>query len=102
MPNDTLTTDQNGNMLPLFVLGNSPEIVNGTAASAASAVIDATNFAIVQLYASADCNIHVAAAPTATTSTMAIPGKQLLYFRILPGDKIAVLGAILQITKHNG
>jgi len=33
---------------------------------------------------------------------MAIPGGQILYYVIRPGHKIAVLGAKLQITVHNG
>ena len=102
MPNDTLSIDQNGNATPLFIPGGTFEIVDGTSASAASAVISATNMAIVQLYATADCNIHVAASPTATTSTQAIPGKQLIYYKIRPGMKIAVLGAKLHVTTHNG
>ena len=99
---NTLVKDPNAQSIPLFVLGNDPEIVDGTSASAASAVIDADDFTLVQLYASADCNIKVAAAPTATTSTMALPGSQILHYIVRPGDKIAVLGASLQITKHNG
>lgn len=101
MYNATLINDPNTNPLPLFALGNDPEVVNGTVSSAATAaVIDATNWAIVQLYASANCNIKVAASPTATATTMAIPGGQLLYFLVPPACKIAVLGATLQVTKH--
>ena len=98
----TLIKDQNAQSLPLFVLGNDPLIVDGSLASASSDVISDTDFTIVQLYASNDCNIQVSENPTATASTMAIPGGQILYYVIRPGHKIAVLGAKLQITVHNG
>jgi len=84
------------------VLGNDPIIVDGSLASASSGVISTTDFTIVQLFASNDCNIQVSENPTATASTMAIPGGQILYYVIRPGHKIAVLGAKLQITVHNG
>ena len=98
----TLIKDQNAQSLPLFVLGNDPIIVDGSLASASSGVISTTDFTIVQLYATNDCNIKVAENPTATASSMAIPGGQILYYVIRPGQKIAVLGAKLQITVHNG
>jgi hypothetical protein len=98
----TLIKDQNAQSLPLFVLGNDPIIVDGSTASASSGVISTTDFTIVQLYASNDCTIKVSENPTATASSMAIPGGQILYYVVRPGHKIAVLGAKLQITVHNG
>lgn len=98
----TLIKDQNAESLPLFVLGNDPIVVDGSLASASSGVISTTDFTIVQLYASNDCTIKVSENPTATASSMAIPGGQILYYVVRPGHEIAVLGAILQITVHNG
>lgn len=98
----TLIKDQNAQSLPLFVLGNDPIIVDGTLASAVSDVISDTDFTIVQLYATNDCTIKASENPTATETSMAIPGGQILYYVVRPGHKIAVLGAKLQITVHNG
>ena len=79
----TLIKDQNAQSLPLFVLGNDPIIVDGSTASASSGVISTTDFTIVQLYASNDCTIKVSENPTATASSMAIPGR-ILYYVVRP------------------
>lgn len=98
----TLIKDDNAHSLPLLGLGNDPIIITSTDTSVASAVIDPNRSSIVRLFASADCNIKAGTNPTASATTMKIPGGQMLDFVVLAMHKIAVLGATLQITKHNG
>ena len=99
MANNTLPLDQNANPLPLFILGNNTvQNVDGTAASAASNVIDANDYQTVRITVSADCHITSGAAPTATTDHIRMWANQTAEFCVVPGHKIAVLGAIANIT----
>ena len=76
----------------------SDESVDGTSASASSAVINATSESIVRIASSSDINIAFGATPTATTSTMLLPAGVVEYYRVLPSEKVAVLGGIAIIT----
>lgn len=99
MADNSLVKDDNTNPLPLFILNdNVTQVIDGTAASAASAVIDANNFQTVRITAGADCHIVSGVTPTATTSKMRMWGGSTEYFVVAPGHKIAVLGAIINIT----
>lgn len=99
MADNTLPKDKNNEIKPLFILGNNTvQNVDGTSASAASAVIDADNYQTVMITASLDCHIITGTDPTATTSHIRLWANERIFFEITPGHKIAVLGAIANIT----
>jgi len=96
-----LLLDENGNAMPVICVGSQTSIVvDGSLASAASAVISATEDTVVRLWASADCTILFGTTPTALTTSMPMTAKLPEYFVVKAGHKIAVLGATLNIVKH--
>ena len=99
-----LHLDENGTPMPVFSPGtktaNATLKVDGSSASAASAVIHATERMTVRLWASADCHIAIDATPTAVNTDIPLTANVPEHMTIEPGCKIAVLGAVLYITKH--
>ena len=99
-----LHIDPNGNPMPVFSPGtkttNATIKVDGTSASAQSAVISATQRTVVRLWADADCHIAIDADPTAVNTDIPLSSGAMENMTIEPGCKIAVLGANLYITKH--
>ncbi len=96
-----LLLDANGNAMPVICVGDQTSIVvDGSVASAASAVISATEDTVVRLWPSADCTILFGTDPTALTTSMPMTAKLPEYFVVKAGHKIAVKGAILNIVKH--
>ena len=98
-----LPRDANASTIPVFKVGGTElTAVDGSSASAQSAVIDATNECVVRVTVSADCYLAFGADPTATSANMRMWSKTTEYFVIPAGYKIACLGAVLRITKLAG
>ena len=62
---------------------------SGTSAAMTNAVSD--QIRRVSLYADADCYIHFAQTPTATTADFFLPGSIQIMLAIHPGQKIAAI-----------
>ena len=59
-----------------------------------------SNIEYARVVADATCHIEFGVNPTATTSTIYIPAGDVEYFKISPGEKVAVIGsANLYITE---
>ena len=77
----------------------STQKVNSAGTSTQSAAISDTIF-YVRIAADADCNIEIGVNPTATTSSIFLASKDYEYFKISPGEKVAVIGTVnLYITE---
>lgn len=87
--------DAKGNPVQVVPLKDSQN-VDGTLASAQSAVIDGNLVRIV----SADnaLRVLIGANPTALATSILIPALGELWLPIIPGLKVAVLGGIANIT----
>ena len=48
----------------------------------------------VRIVADADCHIAFGVNPTATTSTIYVPADDIEYFKVSPGEKVAVIGNV--------
>lgn len=92
-----LYKDINGETVQMCALGDTIW-VDGTSASAQSAVLHATNWTPVQLACTANLNIAMGTNPTATTSSILLPAGSIINIAIQPGHKIACLGGKLNIT----
>lgn len=58
------------------------------------------NIFYVRVAADADCHLEIGVNPTATTSSIYLPADDYEYFKISPGEKIAVIGSVnLYITQ---
>jgi hypothetical protein len=77
----------------------STQKVNSAGTSTQSAAIS-DNIFYVRVAADADCHIEIGVNPTATTSSIFLASKDYEYFKISPGEKIAVIGTVnLYITE---
>jgi len=99
-----LTLDPNGNPTPCLRASQTATTikVDGTAASAQSAVISATAMSIVRIAADSDCYILTGANPTALNNgtCQKLYAKTYTDLLIDPSCKIAVIGGIIYITPH--
>jgi len=87
----------NGQDIPALAPSSNVEL-DGTSASAASAVFDASNDTIVRVSAVDDVRVALGTAPTALATSMAMAAGTVEYFRILAGHKVAVLGGKATVT----
>lgn len=96
----TMLKDGNSVSIPVLGLGVGVTI-DGTSASAASDVLDATKQSVVRLTALADLWIIIGATPTAIAenSCTYFPSGTIEYVSIPAGYKIAAIGGKLNITK---
>jgi hypothetical protein len=71
----------------------STQKINSTGTSAQSAKIS-DNIFYVRVAADAACHIEIGVNPTATTSSIYLPADDYEYFKISPGEKVAVIGTV--------
>jgi hypothetical protein len=67
--------------------------VNSSGTSAQSAAF-AANIEYVRVCADAACHIEFGVNPTATTSKIYLPADDVEYFKVSPGEKVAVIGTV--------
>jgi len=67
--------------------------VNSSGTSAQSAAF-AANIDYVRVCADAACHIEFGVNPTATTSKIYLPADDVEYFKVSPGEKVAVIGTV--------
>lgn len=73
--------------------------VNSSGSSAQSSAFSA-NIEYVRVIPDADCHIEFGVNPTATTSTIFMESKTSEYFKVSPGEKVAVIGTVnLYVTE---
>lgn len=73
--------------------------VNSSGSSAQSSAFSA-NIEYVRIIPDADCHIEFGVNPTATTSTIFMESKTSEYFKVSPGEKVAVIGTVnLYVTE---
>lgn len=91
-----LVRDQQGTAIQALrpVSGSGVEI-DGTAASAQSAALDAK---CVRIFAESDITIEFGLNPTALTTSMKMASGSAEYFSFTPGNKVAIKGGKAQIT----
>jgi len=73
------------------------QVVDGTAASAASSVIDNNESSWVRIAAYGDVHIAFGTDPTATAAHIFLPAGAVEWFEVNSGHKIAVLGGKINI-----
>lgn len=97
-----LKLDPNGHPMPVFNPGANQTtiILDGSSASAASAVLSATKNLNVLITVDGDCTIKIAPTPTATANDFPLWEGSMLDLVIPAGCKIAVLGAKLYMLVH--
>jgi len=71
----------------------STEKVISSGTSAQSAAF-ADNIYYVRVVADAACHIEFGTSPTATTSKVYVPADDIEYFKVSPGEKVAVIGSV--------
>lgn len=71
----------------------STEKVTSSGTSAQSSTIS-DNIFYVRVAADAACHIEIGVNPTATTSSIYLPADDYEYFKISPGEKVAVIGNV--------
>ena len=71
----------------------STEKVTSSGTSAQSAAF-ADNIYYVRVVADAACQIEFGTSPTATTSKVYVPADDIEYFKVSPGEKVAVIGTV--------
>ena len=71
----------------------STEKVASSGTSAQSAAF-ADNIYYVRVVADAACHIEFGSNPTATTSKVYVPADDIEYFKVSPGEKVAVIGTV--------
>jgi hypothetical protein len=77
----------------------STQKVNSAGTSAQSAAFSA-NIEYVRIIPDADCHIEFGVNPTATTSKIFMESKTSEYFKVSPGEKVAVIGTVnLYVTE---
>lgn len=73
--------------------------VNSSVTSAQSAAFS-DNIEYVRIIPDADCHIEFGVNPTATTSKIFMESKTSEYFKVSPGEKVAVIGTVnLYVTE---
>lgn len=98
---DVLLRDANGAPIPVFCPGATVKISPAGVSTATDAVINATDYQLVRIVASAAMHIAIAAEPTATNADMYLPAAMVDYLIIPKGCKIAALGTgDVYITLH--
>ena len=93
-----LKIDANGHPMPVFNPGDADPII--VADGNKSDVIDDTYNTVLRLYAEDDCNIAMGADPTASATTIPLPGGVYTDLVCQAGYKVAVLGSDLYIMIH--
>lgn len=87
-------------MEPYKVIGTSVVTISGTSAASPAFTSQTT---IIRLVSTTDCHIRFDGTPTATTSQMYLPASVVEYFRVTPGQKVAVIqraaGGNLYVTE---
>jgi len=77
----------------------STQKVNSAGTSAQSAAFS-SNIEYVRIIPDADCHIEFGVNPTATTSKIFMESKTSEYFKVSPGEKVAVIGTVnLYVTE---
>jgi hypothetical protein len=71
----------------------STEKVTASGTSVQSAAFG-ENIEYVRIVADADCHIAFGVNPTATTSSIYVPADDVEYFKVSPGEKVAVIGSV--------
>ena len=71
----------------------STEKITSSGTSAQSAAF-ADNIYYVRVVADAACHIEFGTSPTATTSKVYVPADDIEYFKVSPGEKVAVIGTV--------
>jgi hypothetical protein len=71
----------------------STEKVTSSGTSVQSAAIS-DNIFYIRVAADADCHLEIGVSPTATTSSIYLPADDYEYFKISPGEKVAVIGNV--------
>jgi hypothetical protein len=71
----------------------STEKVTASGTSVQSAAF-AENIEYVRIAADAACHIEFGVNPTATTSKVYVPADDIEYFKVSPGEKVAVIGTV--------
>ena len=71
----------------------STEKVTSSGTSVQSAAIS-DNIFYIRVAADADCHLEIGVSPTATTSSIYLPADDYEYFKISPGEKVAVIGTV--------
>ena len=73
--------------------------VNSSGTSVQSAAFS-DNIEYVRIIPDADCHIEFGVNPTATTSKIFMESKTSEYFKVSPGEKVAVIGTVnLYVTE---
>ena len=73
--------------------------VTSSGASTASSAFSA-NIEYVRIIPDADCHIEFGTAPTATNAKIFLESKSSEYFKVSPGEKVAVIGSVnLYVTE---
>lgn len=93
-----LRLDPNGNPIPAITLGGTTLTADGTSASAATAVVNATDDQLVWITVSADCYVTTGPTPTATSSHVRMWANERVACIVRKGDKVACLGAVVWVT----
>jgi hypothetical protein len=89
-----MPTDKNGQSIQALLPGETTS-VDGTSASTQSAALAAK---VIRIAGISDLRLAFGSNPTATTTSMLLPAGGVEYFRFLPGEKVAVLGGLANIT----
>jgi len=77
----------------------STQKVNSAGTSTQSAAFS-PNIEYVRIIPDADCHIEFGVNPTATTSKIFMESKTFEYFKVSPGEKVAVIGTVnLYVTE---
>ena len=98
---DVLLRDANGAPIPVFCPGATVKISPAGTSTATDAVINATDYQLVRIVATAAMHIAIAAEPTATNADMYLPASMVDYLIIPKGCKIAAIGTgDVYITLH--
>ena len=71
----------------------STEKVTSSGTSVQSAAIS-DNIFYIRVAADADCHLEIGVSPTATTSSIYLHADDYEYFKISPGEKVAVIGNV--------
>jgi len=69
--------------------GTVLKLTSGATSSLSAAFTDGTEY--IRVVSTIACHIHIAVAPTATTSTTYLPANEVEIIKISAGEKIAVL-----------
>lgn len=73
------------------VAPGTTQTITTSGSSAATSTAFATGSTIARIVATEDCHLAFATSPTATTSDTFLPAKQVEYFKITAGEKVAAI-----------